>query len=271
MKSILEYNSYRKYIFDFYVYKKKTSHFSWRSFSALAGFSSPVFLKRVCESQSNLSKRSANRVANALELTGFEKDFFINLVSYEHEKNEVKRKAIALGQQTILKKNSVKIIGKDIHNFYDFWLNSVIRELAPMMSNSTPDEMARKCYQSVCASHVKKSIDFLLSKNLIIRNSNGKYEQSEKILKGSSDNIPLEIRSMNRQMAKFAVDAIDRFSTEERYISGITMGISSDAYNKIICILKECQSKITDLISKDSNEKQVYRLNLQLFPLTEKV
>ena len=76
---------------------------------------------------------------------------------------------------------------------------------------------------------------------------------------------------MNKQMAIFAVDAIDRFSVEERFVSGITMGVSSEAYGKIVEVLRKCREQVQDIILKDDKVEQVLRLNLQLFPLTEKL
>lgn len=76
---------------------------------------------------------------------------------------------------------------------------------------------------------------------------------------------------MNKQMAIFAVDAIDRFSAEDRFVSGITMGVSSEAYGMIVEVLRKCREKVQNIILRDDKVERVLRLNLQLFPLTEKV
>ena len=49
MKPITEYQDYRLYMQDYYDEKKRLSAFSWRDFSHAAGFSSPTYLKLVCE------------------------------------------------------------------------------------------------------------------------------------------------------------------------------------------------------------------------------
>ena len=76
MKSIRQYKDYRKYIRDYYTWEKKHSSFSWREFSRRAKITSPNFLKLVSERKSQLSTPPAERVADAMDLAGFEKSFF---------------------------------------------------------------------------------------------------------------------------------------------------------------------------------------------------
>ena len=49
MKSITEYQDYRCYMQDYYDERKRVSSFSWREFARIAGFTSPTYLKLVCE------------------------------------------------------------------------------------------------------------------------------------------------------------------------------------------------------------------------------
>ena len=71
-------------------------------------------------------------------------------------------------------------------------------------------------------------------------------------------------------MSKLATPAID-LPVNERNFSGVTMGLSRESYNKIETVLDECRQKIISIAAEDKNIEQVYRLNLQLFPLTKNV
>ena len=73
MKSIFEFYDYRLYMLAFYEERKRTSAFSWRQFSKLAGFSSPNYMKVVCDGKSRLSKAGVEPVANAMGLIEHEK------------------------------------------------------------------------------------------------------------------------------------------------------------------------------------------------------
>lgn len=76
MNSILQYQDYRRFLQDYYDWKKRRSVFSWRDFSRMAGFTSPVFLKQVCEGKANLGKKATVKVADAFGFVGIERDYF---------------------------------------------------------------------------------------------------------------------------------------------------------------------------------------------------
>ena len=139
------------------------------------------------------------------------------------------------------------------------------------MPGAMPKEIARKCINEVSAKEVKDSIDFQVDAGILKRTGDGAYVQTDKLLAGETQSLSLAVRSMNKQMAIFAVDAIDRFSAEERFISGITMGVSNEAYGKIVEVLRNCREEVQNIILKEDKVERVLRLNLQLFPLTEKV
>jgi uncharacterized protein (TIGR02147 family) len=49
------------------------------------------------------------------------------------------------------------------------------------------------------------------------------------------------------------------------------MGVSRESYERIVKVLDECRRQIIAIAADDKNIDQVYRLNLQLFPLTKNV
>jgi hypothetical protein len=49
---------------------------------------------------------------------------------------------------------------------------------------------------------------------------------------------------MHREMGNLAIDSLDRFTASERNITGITMGVNRDAYERIVYELDECRKKL---------------------------
>ena len=92
MKDILEYRDYRQYIADYYADRKAKSAFSWQEFAKTAGFSSPVYLKYVSEGRFNLSEEAAIRVAAAMSLVEYERDYFCEMVRFDHAKTDDEKK-----------------------------------------------------------------------------------------------------------------------------------------------------------------------------------
>ena len=91
MKPITEYQNYREFMCDYYEERKRTSVFSWREFSRLAGFTSSNYLQLVCNGKSRLSKNGVERVASAMELEGVDRDYFRAMVLFGDAKNDAKK------------------------------------------------------------------------------------------------------------------------------------------------------------------------------------
>ena len=49
------------------------------------------------------------------------------------------------------------------------------------------------------------------------------------------------------------------------------MGVSDDAFGKIVEALRKCREQVQSIIFNDDKVERVLRLNLQLFPLTERI
>ena len=50
----------------------------------------------------------------------------------------------------------------------------------------------------------------------------------------------------------------------------MTLGITSDAYDEIVAVINDCRRKIIEIATRDDSTDEVYRLNIQFFPMTNK-
>lgn len=269
MKPITEYQDYREFMRDYYEERKRTSAFSWREFSHLAGFTSSNYIQLVCNGKSRLSKNGIERVATAMELEGADRDYFCAMVHFGDARSDEKKVQAFNEMQKIAKENHMRVIDAEAFKYFESWVNPVMRELAPIMPGAKPLELARRCYPVVSAAEVRHSLDFMLHADLLKKVCEDAYEQTEKVVTGSSEAIPLALRSMNRQMSKFAVDAIDEISPEKRHIAGVTLGLSDATYKWLVQKLENLRQQVVAIAAKEKNYDKVFRLNLQLFPLTK--
>ena len=271
MKLIVEYQDYHAFLSDYYEERKRTSAFSWREFAKIAGFVSPSYLKDVCAGKTNLSKVTMGRVAAAIGLAGYEVEYFEAMVQFGNAKTDDAKKKFLAQMQSIAFDHKVRIVDKDAFEYYNSWKNPVLRELAPLMPGAMPGEIAKACTQEVSALEVRKSLAFLERAGFLKQVGENVYEQTEKSVEGSKEGLPLAIRSMHREMGNLAVDSLDRFTANERNVTGVTMGIDRETYERIVQELDECRKRITAMAEACKNIKQVYRLNLQFFPLSKEV
>ena len=266
MKDILEYRDYRQYIADYYADRKAKSAFSWQEFAKAAGFSSPVYLKYVSEGRFNLSEDAAARTAQAMHLADFECKFFVEMVKFDHAKNDAEKRAAFSKMITIAESNKAKILEGESFRFFEDWKNPVLRELAPAMPGAKPLALAHACRPQVSAAEVSESLNFLVKKD-----KDGNYAQTDKVVTtGPMDVTPLAVRGMHHQMGEFALDAIEGVSQDERHFSGLTLGITREAYQEIVQRIAEFRKDIIAIATRESATDEVYRLNVQFFPMTNK-
>ncbi len=271
MKEILEYTSYRQYIADYYADKKTKSAFTWQEFANEAGFSSRVYLKYVSEGRFNLSESATVRVADAMRLADYEKEYFAEMVKFDHAEKDIDKKNAFNKMLSIADAHKVKIIEGDAFRFFESWKNPVIRELAPSMPGAKPLTLAHACRPDITAAEVSDVLNFLVKGGFLEKNDKGDYVQTDKSLTtGPMSVTPVAVRTMHRQMGKLALDAIEGVAQDKRNFSGVTFGITKDGYDEIVQEIADCRKKVVAIARKNATTDEVYRLNMQLFPLTQK-
>lgn len=271
MKSILEYQDYRSYIQDYYKEMKARHLLSWRIFAKQAGFVSPSYIKLVCENKTNLSDDGIEQLSKAMELRGYESEYFRLLVHLNQAKLlEDKQKYLDQAAE-FASKYKVNILDRDMFNYYSSWLNPVLRELAPDVSSIKASEIARRFVPQVTGAEVKKSLKFLVKNGFLIQNEDGTYRQAEKnITSGNKDVTLAALRELHRQVGTLALDALDNVAVNERDFSELIMGVTKDAYDKILAEIADFRKKIIAIASQDDGMDRVYSLNIQMIPLTHK-
>lgn len=271
MKDVLEYTNYRQYIADYYAEKKAKSAFTWQEFTRAAGFSSPVHLKYASEGRLNLSDTAAKRVAQAMHLVDFEQDYFCEMVKLDNAKTDAEKKAAFNKMIAIADTHKAKILEGDSFRYFESWKNPVLRELAPSMPGAKPLALARACRPEITAAEVTESLNFLVKADLLKKDKDGNYARTETgITTGPMDVTPVAVRSMHRQMGEFALEAIEGVPQNERHFSGLTLGITREAYAEIVQKIAEFRKEIIAIATRSTETEEVYRLNVQFFPMTNK-
>ena len=272
MKSVIEYKDYREYVLDYYRECKRCSAFTWREFARLAGFASGSYLKLVCDGKTRLLEEGAKKTALAMGLQGFEYDYFVLMVRYENAKTEQQKKKCFEEMQAVAEESHIKILGSDLYTFYETWKHSVVREIAVAMPGAKPHEIAKACRLPISAADVNTSLQFLLKAGLLRRDADGVYHQTSRSLStGRLKVVSVAVHAFLRQMGEFALEAFDSLPISERHFSGITMGVTDESYGKILDELAECRKRVVAIAAADNCPDKICRLNMQVFPLTEKL
>jgi uncharacterized protein (TIGR02147 family) len=275
MPNLFKYNDYRKYLSDIYTEKKaKTPGFSYQNFSKKAGFASKSFIFNVIQGKKNLSKASIVSICEAIELTNTEATYFENLVSLNQAKSFKERdfyykKLEAIKPNTPEGSKAVKL-RRDQLEFYAKWYHSAIRSIIDLYEFKDDYKwLAKMVYPAITAKEAKRSIELLYRLGLVKKNTKGYYKITNKLITTGKEIRSLGLHHFHIQNIKLAEKALRELPKEKRNVSGLTLGMSQEAYSKVCDEIYKCQEKILGIAEKDKNSDGVYQLNFHLFPMSK--
>lgn len=273
MKKVFEYNDYRFFLKDFFIERKKASSiFTHRYFARLAGFSSPVFIKLVMDGKSNLSEKSIARLVIALNLNASESAYFETLVQFNQSRSFDKKKELFEKLRSLAEESSVKVLDADQFDYYNKWYNSALREIVPNVKRKTGSSvLGNMLYPKIKGRDVKKAVRMLVNSGFLRENEDGTFAQTNRLISTGSEIESLAVRNHHLQMARLGTNAIEQVPKEDRDISGLTMGISHKTVEVLTKELENFRSRIISIVADDKDTERVFRLNLQLFPLSENI
>jgi uncharacterized protein (TIGR02147 family) len=271
MEKIFKYIDYRKFLSDYYSEKKKTTHFfSYRYFSNKANIKSPVFLKQVIEGQRNLTLQAIEKFIGALNLNKKEATFFRHLVQFNQSKTAFEKQEHYSVMLSMIDYVNEHRLTADQYVYFEKWHNSAVRELVCLHDfRDNWDLLAKSVRPAITARDAKQSVQLLVRLNLVKRQKNGGYKQTNSAITSGSEMLSLARRSFNSTMLLLARDSNESLPPDARNISGITMGISKACYDVLLAELAAFKERIVSIVNRDEESSRVYQFNFQLFPLSE--
>ena len=272
-KKIFEYLDYREFLKDYYNAKKEANPaFSLRVFSDKIGFKAKDFISRVMNGDKNLSSQSIPKVASGLRLGKHETEFFIALVKFNQAETTEERNSAFGEMQAVLKvvrfAEKQHLLGHAQYMVYSHWRHLTIRSLIGMYGfDGDYEALARRVHPRITAEEAKASGKLLEDCMLIKKGKNGKYTLTENAITTGDRTSKLALRGFHQDCLKLAADSIDRDPPGTRHISGLTLGISQEGYERIVERINAFRKEIALIAEEDENSDKVFQLQFALFPV----
>lgn len=272
-KKIFEYLDYREFLKDYYNAKKEANPaFSLRVFSDKIGFKAKDFISRVMNGDKNLSSQSIPKVASGLRLGKHETEFFIALVKFNQAETTEERNSAFGEMQAVLKvvrfAEKQHLLGHAQYMVYSHWRHLTIRSLIGMYGfDGDYEALARRVHPRITAEEAKASVKLLEDCMLIKKGKNSKYVLTENAITTGDRTSKLALRGFHQDCLKLAADSIDRDPPGTRHISGLTLGISQEGYERIVERINAFRKEIALIAEEDENSDKVFQLQFALFPV----
>lgn len=266
--SIYNYNNYRKYLADYYHYRKSIGKYSHRIFAREAGYNSSSFLAETISGKVNIHPDSIVKFSKALGLGKNETRYFQKLVRFNQAPSfESKKQAF----EELLKHSPVAqaVYLRGFYDLYCKWHLYALRNLFGMFDfKNNYGVIKDRIYPRMTAFFIKMAMQKLLRNGFIGKNKQGYYKPTDKLVHPDPElqlffNMCL-INSMN-DLAKITLFRTPRSQKE---MSSFAFGIPSESFEKIRKELKDTHDRIQKIIQEEKNHDRMYQLNIQLFPLS---
>jgi uncharacterized protein (TIGR02147 family) len=273
LPSIFDYFDYRKFLEDYRKARKefdpgfKHSYICYR----LGQVNSKSYYANVVSGTRDITPVFVNRFIEVLELESEEAKHFRALVSYNQTDNPGE-KQFFLDQ---LVKRSIahsRIISEKEYKFYKDWHHSVIRAILDVhdFRENAFEKLTELINPPVSLSTVKKSIQMLLSMDLIRINENGFYKPTDKSVSTgeyANNEIIRQYQIQCLEMAKMALTVNTNMPDD---ISTNILSVSSEGILQIREKLRKFREEIRTLVQNDDKKAdRVYQLDIQLFSNTK--
>ena len=272
-RKIFEFLDYREFLKDYYNTKKMANPaFSLRVFSDKIGFKAKDFISRVMNGEKKLSTQSIPKVASGLRLGKHETEFFVALVKFNQAETMEERNAAFEEMQAVLKvvrfAEKQHLLGHTQYMVYSHWRHLTIRSLIGMYGfGGDYEALAKQVHPHITADEAKKSVKLLEDCQLIKKGKDGKYVLTDNAITTGDRTSRLALRGFHQHCLKLAADSIDRDPPGSRHISGLTLGISQEGYERIVERINAFRKEIALIAEEDESADKVFQLQFALFPV----
>ncbi len=266
---IIHYTDYRKYLRDYYLFKKSLgTGFSFRQFSRLAGISSPNYLQLVMNGQRNLSVKLAEKIAEVLLLSSSEKTYFISLVEIAVA-DEEKQETLRNKQSATLKKLVSKHVSQNKIRILNEWYHLVIREMTSLKDfNPSGQWISQKLRGLITAEQAEESLSIMIAAGFLKVEQNN-YIQTEPNLDFGESFGETCILNIHKAMLSQWRMILEKIDPEQRELGLLNIPIDKNKIQIIKQMIQNFQDEIIEWLQNEDQPQEIVQLATYLIPITD--
>ena len=270
LPNIFMYTDFRVYLGDFYQARKvQDRKFSHRFIADKVNSGSSGWFADVLKGRLNLAGPQLLPLARLLQLKPSEVDYFEALVGYG-QAGSLEEKTRFFQKMLAFKEVRTDMVGFDKLEFYGRWYHSALRELLffyPFRGDYAA--LARKLSPPIRQAEARESVELLERLGFVEPNAIGGYKAREATLKKDPSFPSVVMANFLKANMELAIDALDRYSKDERDVSALTISLSDEAFQKVKEEIRALRKRILALTEVDVAPSKVYQCNFQFFPMSQ--
>lgn len=268
MPELFTYTDYRKFLADAWTqHKAADPRFSHRFIAHRAGFSSSAFFSRILSGDVNLTPSGALRLAEAFHLNHQETRYFELLVLFDQARSQEERLHFLDRIATWRKSPVPQIESAQIAFCRDWKAVAVLETLDLVEHRDDHESLGRMMRPQIPGVEIEANLRLLEELGLARRDEGGVWRKSELFL--TTGETEAEAIDLFRQKTmELGIEAIDRFTRDDRSISTLTLTLSKPAFERVRDKLRHLRREILEISRSDTEADRVMQVNFQVFPLS---
>jgi uncharacterized protein (TIGR02147 family) len=128
--------------------------------------------------------------------------------------------------------------------------------------------LARNVFPAISVKQAKYSVRLLEQLGLVEKKNDGVYALTSKNITTGNEITALAALNFHKEAGQLVGHALDTLPREKRNVTGLTLGISKEMYQKICDEIQSFRARIVDIVQDDIGADRAYQLNFHLFPIT---
>ena len=274
MINIFEYQNYRTYLKEYYNEQKASKkYFSYRYFSNKAGINASACLYYVIEGKRNLTKKSIDKISQAIGHSKEENEYFENLVFF-NQATTISDKTLYYSRIVECRKPlDIIHVSKDRYEFYSKWHHSIVREIVTMFDFKGDFALlGRQLLPPISAGDARESIELLEKLGFIERDDNGLYHQTDALIGAKPQpQQAFIIEKFQTEMLTMAIKAYDRMARTDRMSASTTFSISKATFELFKLKTREFRKELLEIAKLDTKPQRVVQFTFNLFPMSKDI
>ena len=243
--------------------QRMNPRFSLRAYSSRVGMHVGA-LTYIMNGKRNVSRKLAERIVRRLMLDPQDRSDILKLFPEKQKRNTALKETRAETAQYIqLTAAQYKILTEWEH----YAILSLIKceDYARDHSSSSIEWIAKRL--AISETRVKTAVDRLIELKLIALDPGGKLARTQENYRTSDDVAEISLQRHHDQNLDLARESLHRDPVALRDFTSITMPVDLNKISAAKELIRKFQDELSDLV-ESGHTAEVYRLSVQLFPLT---
>lgn len=281
--NVTEYMDYRKYLADFYAFrreqtKKDLRPYSYQMFSAAANIKSPQYLRLIIDGKRNLSDDMIGKFSKALHLNREHTEELKSLVHYTQATDPSERNRFLkdLMEKRVSQKIKSGEIDSKAFEKIPGWVAWILYSMTDVKGvNFEISQLKQLLGEKATQDEIQEALNKLLESGQLVRDPETQEIKKSRPLMENADNIPVAlVRKLQAELLYLGMESLFQDDPTDREFGTVTLSMTEKEFEEIKFKLRQMRKQMTkdnSIARSQSAGERIYQLNIQLFPVTKKL